>query len=743
MGLLILLILGFPLLSHAQQKDTTRLRRLQPTYINHEIKLTGRMDDPAWKLAKPVDIQYEIQPDDKAIAPVETQARVLYNKQFLYIGFVCRDPHPDQIRAHITDRDNDFQDDFVGAIIDPYDNHQNAYEFFVNPKGIQSDLMRTGNNEDGSFDALWYSKGAINDTGYTAVMAIPFKSLHFPNRDIQNWSVELLRNYPRSSRYQFSWSRIDLNNPCLMCQMGSFVDMKHIKNHNTVEVLPYVIGTQSGSINDSEDPTSGFINNPVRVRAGGSISYSPNSSLTLNAVVNPDFSQVETDATQISVNNTFAIFYPEKRPFFMEGSSLYSTNLDLFYSRMISDPLLAGKAVEKSGNLSFVYLTAYDRNSNFIIPGLEGSSFVNSSLRAYTNVIRPKYSLGSDSYIGGIVTTRNINQAHNYVASVDWNIKMLENYYFSGQYAYSNTQELNDTTLNDQIDNHTFGHSQYDAFFNGQKYDGSAFRLEFQRSAKYYSFDVKYNSFAPTFQAQEGYFTRTDERSINASQNFSYYPNNGFIDNGNITTSGFIRYDYSGRLMERWLNLDMWNQFKAQTSFSVSYLPLNDEQFRGVFFTGVHRVFFNLNSDALNALSLSAHYERGRYIYRSDTPSLGHGYSYSISATVKPTPRLNVDLSYNFSRLTSLSADTVLYSGDISRMVASYNFTSHLFVRMIGQYDTFAHQLQIYPLVYYKLNPFTIFYAGMTDYMNKFREPYGFKPANREFFVKFQYLIRS
>ena len=413
MGLLLLFLLAIPLLSHAQQSDSTNNNVIHALFIHHKIAITGRLDDPAWEKASPVYLRYEVEPDDKAMAPVQTQVKVMYNKHYLYIGFICKDPHPNQIRAHITDRDNISHDDFVGAIIDSYNSDQNAYEFLVNPKGIQSDIMRTGDNEDESFDVLWYSKGEINDTGYTAVMAIPFKSLHFPNRDIQNWSIEFYRNYPRTIRYQLVWTRIDTNNPCLLCQTGSMIGIQGIKNHNTVELLPYAIGSQTGSISNSDDPGSGFNNNPAKIRTGGSISYSPNSSLSMNAVINPDFSQVETDATQISVNNTFAIFYPEKRPFFMEGSSLYDTDLNLFYSRMISYPLLAGKAVEKSGNLSFVYLTAYDRNSNFIIPGREGDSFVNTNLRAYTNLIRPKYALGSDSYIGGLLTTRNIDQAHN------------------------------------------------------------------------------------------------------------------------------------------------------------------------------------------------------------------------------------------------------------------------------------------------------------------------------------------
>jgi hypothetical protein len=160
----------------------------------------------------------------------------------------------------------------------------------------------------------------------------------------------------------------------------------------------------------------------------------------------------------------------------------------------------------------------------------------------------------------------------------------------------------------------------------------------------------------------------------------------------------------------------------------------------------MNRIMFNLNSNAFDALSFGGHFETGRYIYRADNPKNGHGYSLSAYTTFKPTPRLHLSLDYSYSTLSSLDNKTNYYSGDIIRLNSRYNFSRKLFARFITQYDSFNKQIQVYPLVYYKLNPFTIFYAGMTDYMDNFNEPNGFngyKQTNREFFVKFQYLIRS
>lgn len=745
----LLLIVGslFFVQPHPQKQDTTGYV-LNAYHVHHKVVMDGKLDDPAWKKAQWVKVDYEIQPRDGVPAPQKTYAAILYNHTTLYVGMICKDTHPGKIRAHISDRDNMFNDDYAGIILDTYSKNQNAYELMVNPKGIQGDIMRSGNNENDNFDALWYSRAAVNDTGYTVEMAIPFKSLNFPRKQDSTWSIQFYRNLPRNSRYQSVWAPVKLNNPCVLCQDGKLTGLHNIQNSNTVELLPYGMSYESGSAANSDTPDSHFNNGPVKIRAGGSVSYSPNPSLSLNAVINPDFSQVETDATQISINQPFAVYYSEKRPFFMKNADLFNPNINLpydnnslFYSRMINDPLLAGKVIQNSGNFSFAFLTADDRHSPVIVPGIDGSSLITTNLNAYTNVLRTKYNFGSDSYVGGLFTTRNMSNAHNYVESLDWNLRLINHYYFTGQTALSNTKEINDTTVFN--DSRMFGSTHYDAAFNGQRYGGHSMLMELSRQDKYYNVTAGYESFSPTFQAQEGFVNHNDLRRYFLNQSISYYPGKTLLSDGNLSTNAFWRYDYTGRLRERFIGLFWGNSLYKQTNIQLGYFLLNDEVFHNVFFTKVHRAMINLNSNFSSAISLGGGLQFGRFIYRADQPSLGHGYNLSLSSTIRPTPRLNLDLSYNYSRLSSLHTDSLYYKGDIIRLKGVYNFTSKLFVRFITQYDSFNKQLQIYPLVYYKLNPFTIFYAGVTSYMHNYGDPYGFQKVNRQFFIKFQYLFRE
>ncbi|WP_441000708.1 sugar-binding protein [Fodinibius sp. SL11] len=722
------------------------LEQISPYAIEEDFNISADLSHPGWQKAKPVYIKHQVQPNDNAQAWIETEVKMLYSDQNLYVAFISQDPDPSNIRANISDRDNSFQDDYVGIILDPFNNNQQAYELFINPLGIQMDGMRTGNKEDMNFDMLWYSDGKITDSGYQGVMKIPFKSLNFPDRDIHNWSIQFLRNYPRNSRFQFAWSKVNLNNSCLVCQNGQVVGMKNIENSNTVEFLPYGMSYQSSTINDASDPNSGLDHGRIDGRLGGSIMYEPTSTTSLNGVINPDFSQVETDAAQISANETFALYYSEKRPFFMKGSDLFSTRENLFYSRMINRPLAAGKVTHQSSDYSIAFLTAYDRDAPFIIPGRYGSSLVQSDIEAYNNVVRGKYNFGSESHIGGLLTTRNQQEGHNYVGSIDWNLLLTDNYYFSGQLAYANTKEIDDVSL--YTNSRTFGRSSYDASFNGEQFGGTLLNGQFSRQAKFYDFSIGYTSYSPTFHTQSGFINQVDQRKFDASQSLSYYPGWNWLSNGSISVNGSWRYDFAGQFQERYIFTRWSNTFGGQTNVSISFLPVNDERFRGSYFTKMNRLMVDVSTDPMNEFSLSGHIDFGKYVNRQENPTLGEGYNISADATVKPTARIEMSLSYNYSTLSAADGDEKYFSGDIYRLNGNYNFSEKLFARLITQYNSFNEQLQIYPLIYYKANPFTKFYIGMTDYLNHFDQPgpngyTGFKETDRQFFVKFQYLIRS
>jgi hypothetical protein len=730
-----------PVVVHAYNSPNPSSYHVTAIKIGCDVRLTGKLSDSLWKLATPVELNYEIQPGENTRAPERTFAYVLYNSHYIYFGFNCLDSYPQLIRAHITDRDKMTDDDFVGIILDTYGTMQDGYEFFANPYGIQFDAARTGNNEDMSFDCVWNSVANVNDTGYTVEIAIPFKSLRFPPTQEQHWVVEFVRNMPRDSRYQMTWTPIERNNPCVFCQSGTIENLKGIEASNNLEILPYAMGTQSGSLNETGNPDSKFTNGPVVGRVGTGMRYAPSSSFAFACVLNPDFSQIESDAAQISINNTFAIFYPEKRPFFLEGANLYTTSASIFYSRMINDPFVSTKITEKAGAFSVAYLGAEDSKSPFIIPGEEGSDFVASTLKSWSNILRGKYNVGKESFIGGLVTTRNFKDAHNYVGTLDWNILFGGNYYFAGQAGVSFTKEINDTSLFSS--NRRFGSTQYTTTFNGESYSGSGYQINISRNARNYSFDLSGFSTSPTFQAQDGFITTTDKRQINFWQGYTLYFDKLFVENTSLQTNSGAAFNYDGTRKGRWGSIQIQGNLKGQTYLWIAYYLLQEELFHGVKFGNLHRTEIQVNTNPITWFAMYCWMQIGRLIYRTDNPALGRGYNLWSEIIVKPTDRFSIDITYARSRLWSFYTNILFFDGYTARAATVYQFNSRLFVRLIGQYDQFAKQLQIDPLVSYKLNPFTVCYVGSGHNFTEFGDPYGIRRTTQQFFVKVQYLWQN
>jgi len=715
--------------------------RIKAVRIEGELELTGKLDDPRWSLAQPAELRYEISPGENTPASQKTSVRIIYNSDYVYFGFDCKDTNPSAIRAHITDRDKMFDDDFVGIILDTYGDYQRAYEFAVNPYGIQADLMRTANNEDESFDTVWKSASDINDSGWSTVIAIPFKSLQFPaNRD-QTWVVQFFRNLPRLSREQVAWTPNDRNNPCFMCQGGLIEGITGVQSTNSIELLPYVVGQQRGALGDETDPVSGFQNGKVKGRIGGGVRYSPSPDLSVEAVVNPDFSQVESDATQISVNSTFALNYPEKRPFFLYGADLFQNQTGTLYSRTINNPLAAARVTGKSGSFSFGYLAASDRNTPYIIPGEESSDFISTNLKSFSNVARARYDFGNETFVGGIVTARNASSSHNYVGGVDWSYRFRENYSFSGELYYSDTKEVNDLSLFSGM--RSFGSTGHDASLNGEQYEGAAYLLSIRRDARDYSVGLQYLDRAPTFQAQSGFVPNNNTRMAFLQQQYTFYPNNAWVDSWSIEANAGLHFNHEGVRKEKWFVPGISAQLKNQVNATVSYFLMNDELFGGVQFDNINRTQIQVTAKPSRALTVVFEGEFGRFIRRSANPDMGRGHNINLTATLRPTSRLQIDLSFSRARLSSVASGALFYDGYISRVMGIYQFTPEIFLRVIGQYDQFNKAIDFYPLLSYKLNPFTIFYAGSTYDMTDFGSPFGVTQTARQYFLKLQYLLRS
>ncbi|HEY6952864.1 MAG TPA: carbohydrate binding family 9 domain-containing protein [Bacteroidota bacterium] len=730
----------YTVLSAFDMPDTAK-PVIRAVRINQDIHLTGKLDDPRWNLAQPIELRYEVTPGENVPAPQRTFVRMLYNQDYVYFGFDCKDTNVAALRAHITDRDKMFDDDFVDIILDTYGDYQRAYEIVTNPYGIQGDLLMTSNNEDPSFDMVWDAAASINSDGWTAEIAVPFKSLRFPSVPVQQWGVDFIRTIPRASRVQISWTPISRDNPCLLCQGGFVGGISNVQSVTSVDLLPYVVSQQSGGLNDNTDPNSPFHNGKVNGRVGGGLRYSPSPDLAVEGVINPDFSQVESDATQISVNSNFALFYPEKRPFFLLGADIFQNQTQTFYTRTINNPLGAGRVIGKSGSLSFAYLAASDRNTPFIVPGEETSDYVATNLESISNIARARYEFGQEAFLGGMLETRNTGPAHNYLGGVDWMYKFWENYYFQGEFFYADTKEVNDTTI--LSNSRLLGNSGHDATFNGEQYGGSSALLTLRKNARDYSFTFQYMDRAPTFQAQDGFVPNNDLRTAVLQQNYQFYPNNAWIDSWGVGLNSGLHFNHDGVRKEKFAVPFFYAQFKGQTNVNVTYMALNDELYKGFEFTHINRGELSIFSRPASFLTLQFEGWLGRFIKRNDNPDAGKGHTIDITATVKPTSQFEIDLSYSRARLSSIATGELFYDGYIARTVGIYQFTPEVFLRLIGQYDEFNKAVNVFPLVSYKLNPYTIFYIGSTYDLADFGNPYGFKETSRQYFLKLQYLFRS
>jgi len=705
--------------------------------IDKKIEINGKLDNPVWKTAVPIELKYEVTPGDNTPAKQKTLVYALYDEKNLYFGFKCFDTNPELIRANITDRDNIFQDDYVIVLLDTYGDYQRSYELAVNPYGIKGDLMRAGDNEDDNFDMIWDAYAARNSEGWTAEMAIPFTSLNFSGKAEQNWVLEIIRTVPRASRTQISWTPLDRSIPSLMTQAGVLKGLKDLNQGSSIELLPYAMGQKAGALINFSDPNSGMKFNPVEGRFGGGIKYSPSANFSLDAVINPDFSQIEADAAQISVNTTFALNYEEKRPFFLTGKELLPNKI--YYSRSINDPLYAGRVLGKSGALTYMYMGAYDRNTVFVVPGEDNSSTIPTNMKSVANIGRARYDFGNENYVGAMLFTRNMEGGHNYMLGVDWKYKFWSNWYVSGSGYLSQTKEMNDPSLFGST--RKFSTSGYDAAFNGEEYTGTGLSLALTHSGRVYNFNISYNDYSPTYQTYNGLYTSVGNRQFGMGHGVVIYPENSFIDKATISVQSGLRFNYEGRKKEQYLSPGISLTMKGQTSLNVSYLLINDENFFGTQLTGANRAMLSFSTRPINEISFSCNAQIGEFIYRTSVPSIGKGHNISASMELKPTSQLNIQLSYSRAQLGSREVENTYYDGNIYRAVGIYQFTPEIFFRTILQYSSFNMSFNFYPLFSYKLNAFTTFFAGATSNYSNYEGDFGFVNTDQQYFVKMQYLI--
>jgi hypothetical protein len=722
--------------------------------VEGTIAIDGRLDDSGWLSAATAGNFAEHSPGDQTKPPVDTKVYMTYDSERLYVAIVAYD-EPDEVRASICRRERVHGDDNVGFFFDTFGDATWAYTMNCNPHGIQADaLWSNGHGEDGGYDLIWESEGMLTDSGWQVEMAIPFSSLRFPDKEEQVWRVDFWRNHTRETYHSSSWAAYDRDESCWPCQWGTVTGIRGVRPGRGFEVMPEVIAYQAGGMDDDDE----FDNGDPDGEASLGIKYAVSSSVTAEATYNPDFSQIEADASQIDVNTTTALFYAERRPFFQEGSDLFRTTFQAVYTRAINDPLVAGKTTGRLGKTSFAYLGAYDEHTPIVIPLENRSAYVQAD-GSVSNLFRLKQTVAENSHMGILATDRRLDDGgSNTLLGFDGSLRLSREYSMIWQVLGTYTAEPDDTTMTAGLPAYYgeyFDGSNHTLHYDGESYWGDAAYFGISREDRHFSIDLAYLQKSPTFRADLGYQPTNDRRKGQLYAGYQYRTDRGLIRglSPNVTLSR--EWNYRGNLNDEIV--------KFQGSINLGYYALNihprfvfrKERYKEVTFDGIWERHICVSSTVNSWLSAGGSANFFHEIYYQQDPIMSNSNYLSVWLDVRPLDNLLIENWFNYTRGESLEG-VELYDGFTARTRWNYQFTRELALRLVVEYDDFHKTWDADPLITYQLNPFSVLYAGTSygyEEYGIYSDPEGdddpvrigdkWQMCSRQFFIKLKYLFQS
>ncbi len=765
LGMVLLLAFSGLNVAMAQEPFTPVFKpELLTTKATGEIEIDGDLSDPGW-VGLPVATNFsERQPGDNIRPLVETRAYITYDDEYLYVAFDCQD-NPDDIRATMCQRDQYFNDDSVAFMLDTYGEAQWAYQFYVNPYGIQKDIQWSNvHGGDRGFDMIWHSSARITDTGYTVEIAIPFASLRFPAGETQSWKVDFWRTQPRESNHLYSWAANDRNDQCFPCQWGTVEGINGVEPGRGLEILPSFIGYQTGEIADNTDPDSDFENADAEGELTLGAKYKVSSDVTVEGTVNPDFSQIEADAAQIDVNSSIVQRYPERRPFFQEGSDLFRTMFNSFYTRMVNAPEIAAKGTARWDKASVAYMYARDDNSPYMIPTEEGS-YTAAPGRSHVHVLRGLQSLGNSSQIGGMLTDRQYSVGgRGTIASLDARIRLTNTLSWMGQYVHSYTEEPGDIEINA---GETFADRKHTVDLDGEIYTGGAYITELRHNSERWNFTLDYNQVGQTYRTQTGYDPWNDQRNAFIYTNYDFNFDEGLIER--ITPSIFTNARWNMANERKWLHVNgsvrtslRW----AQTDIGIGG-RWGDEVWGGVAFKDLWSVNMNLGSRPSDSVGYFLAVNHGTNPALS-TYVEGLEWAFSAALDLKPIDSLIIEPTFDLIKSEDAQTGELLYEQSIARARIRWQVDPRLSLRLVIQHNKakspgalqaaldgdfpayhmyLGSKWELDPLITYRINSFSVFFLGSTHDFHDFNAAFAERRSNqvlteRQYFMKLQYLFQ-
>jgi len=686
--------------------------------------IDGLLNDDCWKEAEGLGDFTEAEPREGAKPEVETNVLLGYDARNLYIGFVCYEDDISQIRTREGKRDTYTEGDWVYISLDTYNASTSAYAFYVNPSGVQVDMLDKGDVVDILFDLEWYASSKILDDRWTVEIAIPFKSLRFPSKDRQHWRVHFFRYRPRESMAGYSWVPLSRDESSPFAEMGHLYINDRLLTGERISFLPYLITAQS----EEESFTS---------RLGLSGKCWLSSDFICDWALSPNYAQIESDQPQINVNTTFALYYPEKRPFFLERKGLFETPIQAIYTRTINDPLIALKFTGKLGKMNIGYITALDKHTPWVVPFAEQSVSIKSNKRSLSNILRISYDLRGESHLGLLATSRELRESYNRVFGVDGRLKFLKNYYLSFQGLLSATEEPDDSTLFEGYPWLKFG--KYTSGFDGENFTGKAFALKLSRNARHLDFDLWYKGYSPEFRAENGYIQRNDLKTQGIDTKLNFWPNRYMIDGLTLEVVAERSLGYKRGEREKYLtpSLSLW--LKRQTYLTLNYTrsakTFQDQRFDKIWTT---QVIFSSNYSKF--FSPGIFYKYGREInYFAYPYKLGYLYWSGFWFDFKPLSQLSLYFNYGKYLLKDENKREIAFDQRTFQYKLTYSLSHQLTTRLIIQDYSNRKEMDLSPLLSFQVSPFTALYIGSNHIVEKL--PGTLKKTDYQIFLKLQYRI--
>jgi hypothetical protein len=658
-----------------------------PRLSDPHIDMDGRLDEETWARAAVLTSCTQYEPIEGIPATEATEVRVFTTSDAIYFGVRAIDSEPDLILAHMGERDRSvFSDDWFRIMLDTFDDQRQAYVFYVNPLGIQTDglwiegLQRTVGvavSIDYNPDFIWESVGGITAEGWAAEIKIPYSSLRFRQAPVQEWGIQLARGMRRRGVKQ-SWAPLTQNISNTLAQSGHLVGLQDLRPRRLMEVNPVATGKRVGQTvdgvfqQDTFEPDFGL---------NGRVGITQN--LILDATINPDFSQVEADASRITVNERFALYYPEKRPFFLEGTEIFRTPRNMVHTRQIADPIGGAKLTGKVGAFNVGYLGALDEAPKTIF-GEENS--------AVFNLFRVRRDVGDGSTIGVLYTDRSVlgTGQFNRVLAGDARFLFKTRYALTAQFANSWTSSGAGETVR----------------------AAPLVSATFQRSGRNLQFEAKFDDVHGDFRTESGFIPRVgDTEMFGRVQVASFGKPGALFQQFSVNVQGNVFHDHDefwaggdpfegefevhptltfpGENTLRFIFRDGYFRFRA--SEYAAYETLADGGEAQLFqvpsaLTHMLALGFVPRLRVNNAIQLNG------LLYYREVPiyaeaARGIEFQAAPSITLRPTTPAEITLDYTYSRLLRQRDKTVFSIAHIPRVRAQYQFSKGFILRAVLQYS--------------------------------------------------------